>query len=87
MADFDENDEDDPNDPDESDQDDSDDPDFVRCRYCRKMICEDAEQCPHCGSYISQEDAPPAKPRWFIIVAVVTILAILVVWVIKGWLE
>jgi predicted nucleic acid-binding Zn ribbon protein len=86
MADFDEHDEDDPNDPDESDQDYSDDPEFVHCPYCRKLISEDAEMCPHCGSYVSQEDAPPAsKPRWFLIGVVVTLIVVAVVWVVKGW--
>jgi len=85
MADYDEHDEDDPNDPDESDQDYSDDPEFVRCPYCRKLISEDAEMCLHCGSYISQEDAPPSKPRWFVIGVVVTLIVVAVVWVIKGW--
>jgi hypothetical protein len=42
--------------------------------------------CPHCGSYVSQEDAPPAsKPRWFLIGVVVTLIVVAVVWVVKGW--
>jgi predicted nucleic acid-binding Zn ribbon protein len=85
MADFDDLDEDDRNDPDESDQDYSDDPEFVHCPYCRKLIPEDAEMCPHCGSYISQEDAPPSKPWWLVIGVVVTLIVVAVVWVVKGW--
>ena len=82
MMDFDED--GDANDPDESDQDFSDDPEFVRCPNCRKLVSEDAEQCPHCGTYVSREDAP-SKPRWFFIAVVVTLIVITVVWVIKGW--
>ena len=48
--------------------DDSDESETVTCPYCRRAVYEDAEQCPHCGQYISQEDAPAAgKPLWFAI--------------------
>ena len=53
-------------DPDESDQDDpgDDDAETVPCPYCRKPVHEDAEICPHCGSFISAEDAPRRRPPW-----------------------
>jgi RNA polymerase subunit RPABC4/transcription elongation factor Spt4 len=33
----------------------------VPCRHCRAEIDEDAEQCPKCGMYVTDEDATPEK--------------------------
>jgi hypothetical protein len=69
--------------PDESDADDDedDDSDTVPCPYCRRSMSELADVCPHCGSYISQEDAPRRHP-WWIVAGVVTCLAIVILlWV------
>jgi predicted nucleic acid-binding Zn ribbon protein len=71
-------------DPDESDMDEDDQPEMVPCPYCRRGIPEDAERCPHCGSYISGEDAPRRKPAWMVVAAVVLIVAIVLVWVVWG---
>ena len=81
-------DEDDRDDPDESDQDvgeDADGSELVPCPYCQEKIVEEAEICPHCGSFISREEIPTSKPRWFTIAVVVTLILVLFVWVIKGW--
>ena len=38
------------------------------CPYCKKTIAEESEWCPHCGKYISSEDAPPTgKPFWILV--------------------
>lgn len=61
--------------PDLSERDDPDDADWdedegderaetVPCPYCRKPVYEGAELCPHCGSFISFEDAPRRRPLW-----------------------
>lgn len=50
--------------PDESDLDDSDDDEKVPCPYCRKPVYEQAELCPHCGSFMSFEDARRRPPLW-----------------------
>ena len=47
--------------------DDEDEP-TVPCPYCRRPIHEEAERCPHCEHYISEEDAPPARKPWWILV-------------------
>ena len=75
---------DDPNLPDESDMDDSDEPDLMPCPHCRKMITEDHELCPHCRNFISPADAPRPNPTWIFIAAAVTLIAILIVWLMRG---
>lgn len=42
----------------------------VSCPYCGAAVFEDAEWCPHCENYISQEDAPTgqSKPAWIWVV-------------------
>jgi uncharacterized paraquat-inducible protein A len=68
----------DPEGPDESDMDYSDDPDLEVCPHCRKMIYEGAEKCPHCGMYISAEDAPLSRRAWIILaIGIVLLIALL----------
>jgi hypothetical protein len=55
---------------------------FIPCPYCRREMLEDLVRCPHCGQYISQEDAPPGpKPAW-IIVGVILCLMIVLYWIV-----
>ena len=62
----------------DDDLDDEADPDIVfdhtegdptvPCPYCREPYHEESSRCPHCGQYISAEDAPPArKPLWIVV--------------------
>ncbi len=38
------------------------------CPHCRAPVYEQAERCPACGLYISEEDAPPSrKPGWIVL--------------------
>ena len=68
---------------DDSEASEEDDDQTVPCPYCKKAIHEDAERCPHCESYISQEDAPPhGKPMWFIIGAIAA-LVVVYMWIVK----
>lgn len=46
----------------------------IPCPYCGQEIYEDAPQCSHCGQYISDEDAPPRRQPWWIILGVVLCL-------------
>jgi len=43
----------------------------VPCPFCRRQIHEDSVRCPYCEQYISEEDAPPARKPWWIIVGVI----------------
>ena len=75
----------DESDMDDDDGDDSDEPEVVPCPYCGEEISEEAEVCPHCRSYISAEDAPPARKPWYVLLGTVALLAaILVGWVMWG---
>ena len=48
--------------------DEEDDGVTLPCPHCREPVHEQAERCPHCGWYISEEDAPPVrKPVWLVI--------------------
>ena len=67
--------------PDEADTDDSDadNAETIPCPHCRKPIYENAELCPHCKSYISNEDAPRRYP-WWLIAGVVVCLVLVLLW-------
>jgi hypothetical protein len=61
--------------------DDEDEP-TIACPYCREPIHEDAQRCPHCESYISAEDAPPARKPWWIVIGVIICLYIVYRWIV-----
>jgi predicted nucleic acid-binding Zn ribbon protein len=64
-------------DPDESDQDSDDDVSAtVPCPNCGRDVYEDADQCPHCGEYITPS-ASPGRPTWLIIAAILALLGVL----------
>jgi len=72
------------NDDEWEEDDEGEDEDTIPCPYCKAEIYDGAEQCPKCGRYISEEDAPAeAKPRW-IVIASVLCLVIAILWVWKG---
>ncbi|HEX3152794.1 MAG TPA: hypothetical protein VHR66_32275 [Gemmataceae bacterium] len=57
-----------PDDDEEWVPDTDDDNSTVECPHCHEAVFDQAEQCPHCGWYISEEDAPPVRrPPWIII--------------------
>jgi hypothetical protein len=53
------------------------------CPNCREEIYDDAEQCPHCGHYITEEDHAPRK-SWWVVVGAVICLSIAVWWLISA---
>jgi hypothetical protein len=67
-------------------RDSIDDDDFdgegstVPCPHCNRPIPEDVLRCPYCENYISDEDAPPARKPWWIIVGVLACLYIVYRW-------
>ena len=54
----------------------------IPCPYCGHEMYEDSPRCPHCGQYISEEDAPPRRAPWWIILGVVLCLCVVAVWII-----
>jgi hypothetical protein len=71
--------------PDETDLDDAGEPsvDLETCPYCGKAVYAQADICPHCRSFISF-GAPPPRPLWIIVTALVGILLVLT-WVLLRW--
>ena len=74
--------EDDDNDfdaPEAFDRDDGEeDDDTVECVQCGREISAMAEQCPRCGTYVSEEDAPTRSiPKWAVITAAVLLAGML----------
>ena len=60
----------DPEGPDESEMDFSDEPDLEICPNCRKLITEEAHQCPHCGEHVILSETPLPKWAWIVIIVV-----------------
>jgi hypothetical protein len=53
----------------------------IPCPHCRREIHEDAQRCPYCEKYLSDEDAPPARKPWWIIAG-----ALLVMYIVFRWM-
>ncbi|MCE9530236.1 MAG: zinc-ribbon domain-containing protein [Planctomycetes bacterium] len=72
------------NDDEEWEEDESDENDTIPCPHCKRQIYDGAEQCPYCGHYISEEDAPrERKPLWIVVTAVIC-LAVAILWIWQG---
>jgi predicted nucleic acid-binding Zn ribbon protein len=63
--------------PEEWDEAEEDEP-TIPCPYCGREIHEESEQCPYCQQYIVQDDLPPNRKPWWIILGV--LLCLLVIW-------
>ncbi len=51
----------------------------VSCPECGAVVYEDAQQCPVCGTYIiHRADVFAGRPAWWIVLAVLGVLAIIV---------
>ncbi|HUG93037.1 MAG TPA: hypothetical protein VML55_19510 [Planctomycetaceae bacterium] len=59
--------------------DDDESAEVVPCPSCGGDVYEDAEQCPHCGQYVTH-DRPPleGKPVWFLLLGLAGIIAVIV---------
>jgi hypothetical protein len=76
-------DEDEENDDEDHDSPDNDDDEpTIPCPYCKRPIHEDSERCPHCEQYISEEDSPPQRKSWWIILGSLLCLYAVYRWVV-----
>jgi predicted nucleic acid-binding Zn ribbon protein len=73
----------DPEGPDPSEMDEDDEAGTIDCPYCGKEIAEEAEWCPKCGKYLSQDDAPANTPWWLLIAGAIGILIVLLMLIRK----
>jgi hypothetical protein len=61
---------------------DAEDDDYtVPCPFCKRPIHEDAQRCPYCEHYISEEDSPPQRKPWWIVVGAVVGLYVVYRWI------
>jgi hypothetical protein len=67
-------------DDDEFPEPDEDDPNFL-CPHCRVPVYEEAEACPHCGTWLIDDEiqASQRKP-WWIIVGTIACLVVVYFW-------
>jgi hypothetical protein len=76
--------EDDPEAPQERDlvgqDEDDDETPTVPCPSCHAPIPEFADRCPYCGDWVVQGGQPPGRAKWFILVAILLLLAFLLVY-------
>jgi hypothetical protein len=68
----------------DSDWGDNGDVEMVDCPRCRRPVYEESERCPHCGHYITAEDAGSRQP-WWVVVTVVVCLGLALGWVLWGF--
>jgi predicted nucleic acid-binding Zn ribbon protein len=55
--------------------DDSDNDTTIICPHCDRSIYDDSEQCPHCGEYLTHEDAPrQRKPLWIVVTVIIVLI-------------
>jgi len=56
----------------------------VPCPSCGRDIPDFADRCPYCGDWVVQTSGPPARHNlWFVLVASVAILLIVLFWVLR----
>jgi hypothetical protein len=61
---------------------DEDEEPTIPCPHCRRQIHEDSPRCPYCENYLSdEEEAPPSRKPWWIIVGVIVCLYLVYRWI------
>lgn len=59
---------------------DDDETPTTRCPNCRGEVYTEADSCPHCGEFLTGDSAPlDAKPKWFVALGLLGILAVVLV--------
>lgn len=64
------------------DEDAEGDDDYtLPCPFCKRPIHEDAQRCPYCEHYISEEDRPPQRKAWWIVIGALVCLYVIYRWI------
>jgi len=58
----------------------------VRCVRCNRYIHEDADMCPFCHQWQTDEFHPPSKARWYVMTVILCVLVIVFIWILLRWL-
>jgi hypothetical protein len=53
------------------------------CPYCRRAIHKESERCPFCERYLSEEDVPPSRKPWWLIVGVAACFIVVYFWITR----
>lgn len=61
---------------------DSDSEPTIACPYCHEQIHEDSQRCPYCEQYISEEDSPPGRKSWWLVLGVIVCLYVVYRWIV-----
>ena len=62
-------------------EEDGDDDVTISCPRCGEEIHEDAQRCPYCENYLSEEDAVPGRKPWWIILGTLACLYAIYRWI------
>jgi RNA polymerase subunit RPABC4/transcription elongation factor Spt4 len=55
----------------------------VKCLHCGRAIHEDADMCPYCKHWQTDENHPPRKPLWFVVTVILLVGAFTgVLWIV-----
>jgi hypothetical protein len=66
---------------DEDEWEDEDEESTIPCPYCKRDIHADTPRCPYCEQYISEEDTPPARKPWWLVIGVLVCLYLVYRWI------
>jgi hypothetical protein len=53
----------------------------IPCPNCKRQIHEDAQRCPYCEHYLSEEDAPSSGKPWWVTIGVLVCLYVVYRWI------
>jgi hypothetical protein len=52
----------------------------IRCPNCHRDVYSEADSCPHCGEFLIGDPTPlDSKPKWFVLLGLLGILAVVLV--------
>jgi hypothetical protein len=58
--------------------------DTVPCPFCKRLVYDNAERCPHCGNYLFHDGASASRKPWWVLGGVLVCLAIVGYWISRG---